>query len=101
MLKVKAVAGGANNQLATPQDAELLHGRGILYAPDYVANGGGIINAATEILAIENQVDWVDEKLRALDETMGDILNSAKTAGVSPAVVAQDVVRRSMTSRAA
>lgn len=101
MLKVKAVAGGANNQLARPQDAELLHRRGILYAPDYVANGGGIINAATEILGIENQVDWVDEKLRALDNTMGDILQSAKAADVSPAVIAQDVVSRSMTSHAA
>jgi len=101
MLTVKAVAGGANNQLATPQDAELLHGRGILYAPDYVANGGGIINATTEILGIENQTDWVDEKLRALDNTMGDILTSARDADVSPAVVAQDVVTRSMTPRAA
>lgn len=101
MLTVKAVAGGANNQLATPQDAEFLHGRGILYAPDYVANGGGIINAATEILGIENQTDWVDEKLRALDNTMGDILTSARDADVSPAVVAQDVVTRSMTPRAA
>ncbi|MCK0126493.1 leucine dehydrogenase [Gelidibacter sp. F2691] len=100
-LNVKAVAGGANNQLATSQDAELLHGRGILYAPDYVANGGGIINAAAEILEIEDRVDWVDEKLRALDETMNNILTSAKDSGVSPAVVAQDVVAHSMTSRAA
>lgn len=101
VLKVKAVAGGANNQLATPQDAELLHGRGILYAPDFVANGGGIINVATEILEIENQTDWVNEKLRALDKSMGDILTSARQADVRPVVVAQDVVTRLMTSFAA
>ena len=44
------VAGGANNQLATPEDGERLHERGILYAPDYVINAGGIINVCTEYL---------------------------------------------------
>lgn len=43
LLKCKAVAGGANNQLAEPGDMELLHARGILYAPDYVINAGGAI----------------------------------------------------------
>ena len=42
-LKCKAVAGGANNQFARPEDAELLSKRGILYAPDYVINAGGAI----------------------------------------------------------
>jgi leucine dehydrogenase len=41
LLKCKAVAGGANNQLAKPADAELLRDRGILYAPDYIINAGG------------------------------------------------------------
>ena len=49
-LKVPIVAGGANNQLATPEDGERLHARGILYAPDYVINAGGIINVCTEYL---------------------------------------------------
>ncbi len=49
-LKVPVVAGGANNQLATPEDGERLHARGILYAPDYVINAGGIINVCTEYL---------------------------------------------------
>ena len=44
------VAGGANNQLATPEDGERLQERGILYAPDYVINAGGIINVCTEYL---------------------------------------------------
>src|SRR4051812_42729209 len=43
-LKVPIVAGGANNQLATPGDGARLHARGILYAPDYVINAGSIIN---------------------------------------------------------
>ena len=49
-LKAPVVAGGANNQLATPEDGERLHERGILYAPDYVINAGGIINVCTEYL---------------------------------------------------
>jgi leucine dehydrogenase len=46
LLRAPIVAGGANNQFATPEDAALLHARGILHAPDYVINAGGIINVA-------------------------------------------------------
>ena len=47
-LACAAVAGCANNQLATPEDADRLVARGILYAPDFVVNAGGIINIAAE-----------------------------------------------------
>jgi leucine dehydrogenase len=47
-LRCKIVAGAANNQLATPAHGELLHRRGILYAPDFVINGGGVTNVADE-----------------------------------------------------
>ncbi|MDP8912900.1 MAG: amino acid dehydrogenase, partial [Pseudomonadota bacterium] len=49
-LRVPIVAGGANNQLATQAEGDLIHQRGILYAPDYVINAGGIINVASEYL---------------------------------------------------
>ena len=49
-LDVPIVAGGANNQLATPADGDRIQQRGILYAPDYVINAGGIINVSTEYL---------------------------------------------------
>jgi leucine dehydrogenase len=48
-LHCRIVAGGANNQLATAEDGEELHRRGIVYAPDFLINAGGIINAAAEI----------------------------------------------------
>ena len=48
-LNCRIVAGGANNQLAAPEDGEELHRRGITYAPDFLINAGGIINAAAEI----------------------------------------------------
>ncbi len=48
-LKVELIAGGANNQLAEDRHGDLLEQRGILYAPDYVINGGGVINVYGEI----------------------------------------------------
>lgn len=48
-LKVRAVVGSANNQLKTEQDAKLLHEKGILYAPDYIVNSGGLIQVADEL----------------------------------------------------
>lgn len=47
-LNTSILAGGANNQLETPEDGQRLHDANILYAPDYVINGGGIINVASE-----------------------------------------------------
>ncbi|MET5012452.1 amino acid dehydrogenase, partial [Burkholderia pseudomallei] len=49
-LKAKVVAGGANNQLATREDGARVAETGILYAPDYVINAGGIINVGLEYL---------------------------------------------------
>ena len=48
-LKVEVVAGGANNQLAEDRHGDVLEQRGILYAPDYVINGGGVINVYGEL----------------------------------------------------
>ena len=48
-LKVKVVAGSANNQLKAEKDGDELHERGIIYAPDYVINAGGVINVADEL----------------------------------------------------
>jgi leucine dehydrogenase len=57
-LKCRIVAGGANNQLAGPKDAESLRARGILYAPDYVINVGGAIT----LLGLET-LDWTQERV--------------------------------------
>ncbi len=78
-LKGRVVAGAANNQLASPEIGRLLFERGLLYAPDYVINGGGIINVAAEIAAIEagGSFDpaWVEGKLTCLTATLGEILD--------------------------
>lgn len=100
-LRVKAVAGGANNQLATPGDADALHERGILYAPDYVANAGGIINVATEILQIRDRERFVTEKLAEAEATLDAILSKAVARGLSPNRVADETVLARMDRAAA
>ena len=91
-LKAGLVCGAANNQLATPADADALAAREILYLPDYVANGGGIINVAAEILRIEDRGPWVAHKLDTLRDTMERILSKARTERKSPAHVADRTV---------
>lgn len=49
LLKVKAVSGSANNQLLTEKHGEVLKQKGILYAPDYIVNAGGLIQVADEL----------------------------------------------------
>ncbi len=91
-INARLIAGAANNQLASPADADALQDRGILYLPDYVANAGGIINVAAEILQIENRQKWVDEKLTALNATMARIVIRAAAEGISPAHMADRTV---------
>jgi leucine dehydrogenase len=86
-LDVAVVAGGANNQMATPQDAKILHGRGILYAPDYVINAGGIINVGLEYLSdasaeeVNARIDMIPERLRSIwDHSTNEKLPSALVA---------------------
>ena len=56
-IKASIVAGAANNQLATPEDGQRLRDRNILYVPDFVINGGGIISAALEYMGNKTEDD--------------------------------------------
>ena len=64
-LNAPVVAGGANNQLKTREDGQRLMDRGILYAPDYVINAGGIINVSTEYLR-DGDIDLVRQRIEAI-----------------------------------
>ncbi len=90
-LKAKVVAGAANNQLADANCGQRLADKGILYAPDYVVNGGGIINVAAEILKISDQA-WVNEKVERLAVTTDQILRNATSNNALPHVVADQFV---------
>ena len=82
-LRCRIVGGSANNQLERDADAALLHGRGILYAPDFVINAGGAIaHGALEVLR------WTPERaaerVRRIHETVAEILNEAHSRGEPP-----------------
>lgn len=91
-LKVKVIAGGANNQLSIPSMGEKVREAGILYAPDYVINGGGIINVAAEISGDYSRA-WVDQKLDTLIATLGTVLDDALSAGRPTNQVADEIAR--------
>lgn len=91
-LQAKIICGGANNVLATPQDGDRLADRGVLFAPDYVVNAGGIINVAGEYLGwTEAEVDW---RVRSTGDRLADVLDHAEQAGLSPHRAADALARR-------
>jgi len=92
-LRCAAIAGPANNQLADPSVAGLLHRRGILWAPDYVVGAGGVIYA----LAVELQQEGPDKALarvRGIEGTLGQLLDAAQRDGHEPARAALDLARQ-------
>lgn len=91
-LKVRVIAGGANNQLETPDMGEKLLEKGVLYAPDYVINGGGIINVAAEISGAYDPA-WVEGKVQRLALTLGEVLDQAKAEGRATNRVADEIAR--------
>jgi leucine dehydrogenase len=92
-LACRAIAGCANNQLAEPHDAERLRERGILYAPDFVVNAGGII----QLIGLEDE-GWNEAQLEAALAGIGDTLRSlfaeAEADGITPAEAADRLARR-------
>lgn len=101
-LKVSIVAGGANNQLARPGHGRRLRERGILYAPDYVINGGGMIQLAAERLDFEGrgtyQAAEVERKIRAIGETLETIFQRAETEGWPPELAADRLAEERMAA---
>jgi leucine dehydrogenase len=92
-LRVPVVAGGANNQLATAEDGIRLHQRGILYAPDYVINAGGIINICTEYLD-DGDASVVRSRIEGIPERLEQVWTESATTGLDPASVADAMAQR-------
>ena len=92
-LKVPVVAGGANNQLATPEDGQRLQARGILYAPDYVINAGGIINVCTEYLG-DGDASLVRHRIEGIPVRLEQIWSEGAETGRDPASVADAMAQR-------
>jgi len=97
-LRVAVVAGAANNQLETAADGARLRARGILYAPDYVINAGGIINVVAEYLG-DGDAAAVAARVAAIEPRLAGIFAAADAQGVATDAVA-DAMARQLIGRA-
>lgn len=79
-LKVEIVVGGANNQLLETRHGDELHRLGLLYAPDYAANSGGMINGCRELLGWESSESAA--KVEGIYNTLLDIFRMAAAEGI-------------------
>lgn len=91
-LKVKLIAGSANNQLSSDDMGNALMKHGIAYAPDYVLNAGGIIHVMGDI---DRKFDseWEQGKLKVLKQTVGEIMDRADAEGVPSNAIADKIAR--------
>nr|MBA2512879.1 hypothetical protein [Solirubrobacterales bacterium] len=93
-LRCRVIAGAANNQLASEGVADLLAAREILWAPDFVASAGGIVNIAVELEPEGYARERAEPAVRAIGETMGRILDDAAAIGATPLTAAMELARR-------
>jgi len=92
-LRTPIVAGGANNQLSTPEDGWRLHARGIVYAPDYVINAGGIINVGLEYLGHGDRAE-VESRIAEIPGRLETIWDETAASGEPSSIVADRMAQR-------
>jgi leucine dehydrogenase len=85
-LKCKIVAGAANNQLQRPEHADALADVGILYAPDFVINAGGVINVADELIGYNRERAMA--RVEGIYRTLREVFRRARLEGITPAEAA-------------
>lgn len=88
ILKCRAIAGAANNQLLNDECGQILHKKGILYAPDFIINGGGVINAAQEAFTVYNKEN-VLKQVENIYNTITWIVEESKATNVPEGIIAQ------------
>ena len=97
-LEAPIVAGGANNQLARAHHGEALAKRGILYAPDYVINAGGIISVTLEFLCRQHgdpcDINEVRKRIAQIPGRLQEIWSQSDASGVSPDIVADRMAQK-------
>ncbi len=95
-LQSHIVVGAANNQLAQPEDGNRLHDKGILYGPDYVVNAGGVISAALEGPAFDQNI--LRDRVMGISGTVQSIFERAKDEGISPHVIADKMAEEKLVA---
>jgi leucine dehydrogenase len=99
-LACAGIAGAANNQLAEPAVADLLTAAGILWAPDFVVNCGGVLHGVgLEVLAWTP--DELAERLRGIETIVRGIVTRARSDGVSTLAAAEAIVRERLAGHRA
>ena len=96
-LKASIVAGVANNQLAEPRHGRLLYNKGVLYAPDYVINAGGMLNASGDIFG-QYDISQVMERVTRLYDATLRIFETAKKKNQPTNEVADDMARQKIAT---
>jgi leucine dehydrogenase len=100
-LACRVVCGAANNTLAHDGLADDLAARGIIYAPDFIANAGGIINISVELDPGGYDVREARRRVAGVKETMGAVLDEAESGGITPLAAADRLARRRLLEAAA
>jgi leucine dehydrogenase len=91
-LRCRVVAGAANNQLAEDSIADLLSARGVLWAPDFVVNAGGLINIADELH--DYHPSEARRRVRGIADTLTRVFEDAAAIGATPLTAAMELARR-------
>ena len=94
VLKAKIVCGAANNQLAHPGVEKMLEEKGVLYAPDYCVNSGGLIQVADELEGFS--FERAQQRAAGIYDTTRAVLELAASDGVPPATAADRLAERRM-----
>jgi leucine dehydrogenase len=95
-LRCEIVCGSANNVLADDSLAGELHERGILYAPDFIANAGGLINVYGELHELE--LGQLDELVDGIGDALGRVFDLAAERSITPLGAAREVARERLRS---
>jgi leucine dehydrogenase len=95
-LQAPTIAGAANNQLASADVADLLRERGILWAPDFVANAGGIVNISVEFEADGYDPERAKAKTREIGDTLRAIYDDAAAAQTTPLAAAMALAQKNL-----
>jgi leucine dehydrogenase len=93
-LQAQVVAGAANNQLADDAVADLLSARGILWAPDFVVNAGGIINISVELEPEGYEPARARTRVRGIGDTLRTLFDVAGAGSITPLTAAMELARR-------